>query len=178
MLFILLLIASKETKKKENKSQIEKLRCNSPFLCRHRAILYIVRTPGRGGLFLYFIFLTKNRYSHQWCTLVIMRQLFINDLTIYKKRCCVQSTPWLWTCFLGDSGWQLIQCQMRPFLNKVLLVGTELGAIKRFVFLNINEPCGRMHLTPHFYKLKKIESMYILIKNVWKHCRPPFCCTE
>ena len=64
---------------------MEKLRCNSPLLyffimLRHRAILYIVRTSGRRGLFLFlflsFLFLTKYRSSHQWCTLEITRRLF------------------------------------------------------------------------------------------------------
>lgn len=51
LFFILLMLASKETKEEKKVSiQMEKLRCNTPpppfFMLCHRAILYIVRTLG------------------------------------------------------------------------------------------------------------------------------------
>ena len=90
---------------------MEKLRCNSPLLyffimLRHRAILYIVRTSGRRGLFLFlflsFLFLTKYRSSHQWCTLEITRRLFNQEPEyLQEQRKVCTFLPWLWTLLFG-----------------------------------------------------------------------------
>lgn len=103
--------ASKETKEeKKSQSKWRNWNAAAPFsMLHHRAILYIVRTPGRRGggnlfLFLSFLFLTKYRSSHQWCTLLITRRLFIKKWIIYMSMVSAFYL-WLWTLF--GSGWKL-----------------------------------------------------------------------
>lgn len=134
---------------------MEKLRCNSPpfFMLHHRAILYIVRTRRRrrSGLrpFLSFLFLTKYRSSHQWCTLVIMRLLSTKNLTIYKTwRWCERSPPDFFFVFFAT--------RLRLWLETVnvlvcVLVGTELEAEQKEVSLKQKQRGPYEDLwTPHF----------------------------
>lgn len=66
--------------KKKKSTQMEKQRCNRPlFYACNRAILYIMRKTGEGGV-RFCLFLENIRSSHQWCTLVI-RWLFIKNQT-------------------------------------------------------------------------------------------------
>lgn len=102
MLFILLMPASKETKEENVSLQMEKLRCNSPFMFHHRAIWYIMRTPRRGPLSLFFFVISLFLQNIDPAISGVLLRFFIKNLTIYKKwRYGVCSLPnsffsWLW----------------------------------------------------------------------------------